>query len=130
MLNCGGMASRTVDAYWFRDSCGCAVTRAKREPHSRAAVKRGPVPRPAPALFPRCREAGPVPRQRYSSLCEAARFCVKTALRSVVKTVLRSSSRRDGVIIAQDFSPGTASGLNLVPEARLSPCSTGFHTVL
>ena len=32
-----------------------------------------------------------------------------------------SSSRRDAVNIAEDFSPGTASGLNdLVPEARLS----------
>jgi hypothetical protein len=42
------------------------------------------------------------------------------------------------VNVAQDFSPGTANGLNdLVPEARLSPRSTDqfrrissdFHTV-
>src|SRR5262252_804666 len=60
-----------------------------------------------------------------------------TVGRDCVKTVSRSSSRRDAVKIAQDFSPGMASGLNdLVPEARLSSCSTAnllasrarFHT--
>jgi hypothetical protein len=59
-------------------------------------------------------------RKRFAVFVPEGRL----ATMSLCENGSRSSSRRDAVNLAQDFSPGTASGLSdLVPEARLSPCS-------